>query len=173
MAHVLDHSNHHQVYTDFRFIGKCNYIKLPPQYLWDNTSLQNNSLLFLALQSLADGKPLPQLLSVSSVLRLMYPIPYTCKSLFILGCLCCFHVVFRASEGSQDTYFLWGGVVSLTPNPQPGGPGYPFSLGHHLDLSGMGGPTSSYATASITLRITWPHKPHHYVKVGIPSVGGD
>jgi len=84
MAHVLDHSNHHQVYTDFKFIGKCNYIKLPPQDLWDNTSLQNNSLLFLALQSLADGKPLPQLLSVFSVLRLTYPIPYTCKSLFTI-----------------------------------------------------------------------------------------
>jgi len=40
MAHVSDHSNHHQVYTDFTFTGKCNYIKLPSQYLWDNTSLQ-------------------------------------------------------------------------------------------------------------------------------------
>jgi hypothetical protein len=30
----------------------------------------------------------------------------------------------------------------------------------------------AYATASIALGITWPHKPHHYVKVGIPS-GGD
>jgi len=110
MTHVLNHSNHHQVYTNFKFIGKCNYIKLPPQYLWDNTSLPNNSLLFLALQSLADGKPLPQLLSVFSVLRLTYQIPYTCKSLFMLSCLCCFHVVFQASEGSQDTYFLWGGV---------------------------------------------------------------
>ena len=25
---------------------------------------------------------------------------------------------FQASQGSQDTYFLQGGVVSLTPNPQ-------------------------------------------------------
>jgi hypothetical protein len=30
----------------------------------------------------------------------------------------------------------------------------------------------AYATASIALGIMWPHKPHHYVKVGIPS-GGD
>jgi hypothetical protein len=29
----------------------------------------------------------------------------------------------------------------------------------------------AYATASIALGITWPHKPHHYVKVGIPSGG--
>jgi hypothetical protein len=27
----------------------------------------------------------------------------------------------------------------------------------------------AYATASIALRIMWPHKPHHCVKVGIPS----
>ena len=27
----------------------------------------------------------------------------------------------------------------------------------------------AYATASIALRIMWPHKSHHYVKVGIPS----
>ena len=32
--------------------------------------------------------------------------------------------LFQKSEGSQDTYFLWGGVVSLTPNLQPGGPVY-------------------------------------------------
>jgi hypothetical protein len=33
----------------------------------------------------------------------------------------------------------------------------------------MGGPTSSYATAGIVVRIVLPHKPHHYVKVRIPS----
>ena len=38
MAHVSAHSNRQQVYTDFRFTGKCSYIKLPSQYLWDNTS---------------------------------------------------------------------------------------------------------------------------------------
>jgi hypothetical protein len=57
MAHVSDHSKHHQVYMDFKFTGKCNYIKLPSQYLWNNTSLQKHLLLFLALQSLADHKP--------------------------------------------------------------------------------------------------------------------
>jgi hypothetical protein len=31
----------------------------------------------------------------------------------------------------------------------------------------------AYATASIALRIMWPHKPHHYVKVGTFSGGGD
>jgi hypothetical protein len=40
-----------------------------------------------------------------------------------------------------------------------------------LDLASMGCHTSIIATASIGLRVIWPHKPHHYVKVGIPSVG--
>jgi hypothetical protein len=29
----------------------------------------------------------------------------------------------------------------------------------------------AYATVSIALGIMWPHKPHHYFKVGIPSGG--
>jgi hypothetical protein len=29
-----------------------------------------------------------------------------------------------------------------------------------FDLSGMGGPTSSYATAGVALRVIWPRKPH-------------
>ena len=40
-----------------------------------------------------------------------------------------------------------------------------------FDLSGLGDPASSYATASLALRIIWPHKPHHYVKVGTCSGG--
>jgi hypothetical protein len=31
--------------------------------------------------------------------------------------------------GFVTTYFLWGGVVSLTPNPEPGGTGYHFLSG--------------------------------------------
>jgi hypothetical protein len=34
----------------------------------------------------------------------------------------------------------------------------------------MGDPASNYATSVITLWIVWPHKPHHYVRVEIPSV---
>jgi hypothetical protein len=41
-----------------------------------------------------------------------------------------------------------------------------------FDLSGMSDPTSSYATAGIPLRIIWPRKPHHCVRVGIPTGGG-
>ena len=77
--HVLDQSNHHQVYTDFKFIGKCNYIKLPSQYLWDNASLQKNVLLlFLGLQSLMDRKHLPQLPCV------LGPATYLSNSLYLL-----------------------------------------------------------------------------------------
>jgi hypothetical protein len=40
-----------------------------------------------------------------------------------------------------------------------------------FDLSGMGDPTSSYATAGITLRVTESHKPPHYCKAETPSGG--
>jgi hypothetical protein len=40
-----------------------------------------------------------------------------------------------------------------------------------LDLSGMGDPTSSYATAGIALRVSGAFKPHHHDKVETPSVG--
>jgi hypothetical protein len=36
-----------------------------------------------------------------------------------------------------------------------------------LDLSGLGGPTSSYATAGIALRVSGASKPHHHDKVGV------
>jgi hypothetical protein len=35
-----------------------------------------------------------------------------------------------------------------------------------LDLSGMGDPTNSYATAGIALRVLGVLKPHHHDKVG-------
>jgi hypothetical protein len=40
-----------------------------------------------------------------------------------------------------------------------------------LNLSGLGGPTSSYATAGIALRVSGVLKPHHHDKMGIASVG--
>ena len=40
-----------------------------------------------------------------------------------------------------------------------------------FDLSGLGDPASSYATADLVLRIIWPHEPHHYIKVGTTSGG--
>jgi hypothetical protein len=41
----------------------------------------------------------------------------------------------------------------------------------HLDPTGMGGPTGSYATAGIALRVSGALKPHHHDKVEIPLVG--
>jgi hypothetical protein len=40
-----------------------------------------------------------------------------------------------------------------------------------LDLSGMGDPISSYATADIALRVSGALKPHHHDKVETPLVG--
>jgi hypothetical protein len=40
-----------------------------------------------------------------------------------------------------------------------------------LNLSGLDGLTSSYATISIALRVSGALKPHHHNKVGIASVG--
>jgi hypothetical protein len=52
-------------------------------------------------------------------------------------------------KASRKNIFLWVGLVipRPTPNPQPGEWFITF------DPSGMGGPNSSYVTASITLRI--------------------
>jgi hypothetical protein len=38
-------------------------------------------------------------------------------------------------------------------------------------MSGMGDPTSSYATAGIALTVSGALKPHHHGKVETPSVG--
>jgi hypothetical protein len=68
--------------------------------------------------------------------------------------------------------FLLCGVVSSTPNPQPGGAGYPFLSGSSpLTCQAWEALPVAYTTASIALGIMWPHKPHHYIKVGIPSGG--
>jgi hypothetical protein len=47
---------------------------------------------------------------------------------------------------------------NLAPRPTPNleGKGIPFCLGHHLEPVWHWRPTSSYATASIALRIIWP-----------------
>jgi hypothetical protein len=48
--------------------------------------------------------------------------------------------------------FLWGGVVSPTPNRQPVGPNYtPIVWVLTLDLYAMAGPTSIYANVSVIL----------------------
>jgi hypothetical protein len=55
-------------------------------------------------------------------------------------------------EISKQIQVLQGEIVSPTPNPQPGGPGCPFLSGViTFDLSGMGAPASSCATAGTAL----------------------
>jgi len=66
-------------------------------------------------------------------------------------------------------------VLAHRSNPQPGGPMYLFVWVLSFDLSGKGGPTSSYATAGIALRIIASRKPPYpakdaFVKVEIPFV---
>ena len=114
------------MYTDLKIIGECNYIKLPSQYLWDNTSLQKNFLLllFLALQFLVDRKPLPQFPSA-----VLSPATYVSNALYLqiilhAGLSLLFPSGFQLQKVLK-TYFVWGEVVSLMPNPQPVGPGYP------------------------------------------------
>jgi len=115
MAHVSHHSNHHQVYTDLKFTGKCNYIKLPSQNLWDNTSLQKNILLFLALQSLADRKPKTVASHVLGPAGLSLLIP----SGFRLQKVLKIHISYGVGlSASRPTFNLED-------------QGIPFSLGHH------------------------------------------
>ena len=119
MTHVSDHSNHHQVYTDFKCTGKCNYIKLPSQYLWDNTSLQkkkNLLLLFLALQTLADPKP------KTIAIRVLGPANYVSISLYLqiivhAGLSPPFPSAFRLQKVFQIHIFFMG--WGCQPHAQP------------------------------------------------------
>ena len=70
------------------------------------------------------------------------------------------------SWGFITIFFLWGGVVSLMPNPKPGGPGYSFQFGSSpLTCLTWEAPPIAYPTISIAIRITWSHRPHHYFKM--------
>jgi hypothetical protein len=58
--------------------------------------------------------------------------------------------------------FLQGRVVSPTPNPPTWRTRVSLLVWHlPRNLSGMGGPTSSYAAASIAFEIIGAHKPSH------------
>ena len=69
-------------------------------------------------------------------------------------------------------HFFMGGVCR--PHAQPSKKWtrvYVFVWVITFDLFGMGGPTSSYATARIAIRVTWPRKPYHRVSVVTPLGG--
>jgi hypothetical protein len=70
---------------------------------------------------------------------------------------------------SEINAFYGAGLSTLRPTPNVEDQGIPFCLDHYLWPALHERPTSSCATAGIVLRIVWPRKPHHYVKVGIPA----
>jgi len=82
-------------------------------------------------------------------------------------CVCVFHYY-----GSQQWVFMLVMSLAWCANSKLDGPGYPF-LGCVItfDLSCIWDPTATRITASIAVRIIWPHKPHHY-NMQIPSGGG-
>jgi hypothetical protein len=60
----------------------------------------------------------------------------------------------RLIVGFRNKLFLRCGVVSPTPNPQPGGPGYPFSSGSScLTCLAWKALPAAYATASIAVGV--------------------
>ena len=87
--------------------------------------------------------------------------------------LCCFRPVCNVRSFSTTICFTgWG----CQPHAQP--PTWRtrvslFVWVNTFDLSGTWCHTSSVTTASTALRIIWPHKPHHYVKVGITFRWGE
>jgi hypothetical protein len=84
----------------------------------------------------------------------------TRKSLFLLGRLKCSRPAAIIKRFSTKD-FLRGGVVNPMPNPQPGGPGYPF-----LSESS---PLTCPAWEALPVAMLRPRKPHHYAKVGITA----
>jgi len=85
--------------------------------------------------------------------------------------LCCFHPVSNFISFLTNISFTgW----DCQPHAQPPTWRTRVSLSVWVitfDLSGTWCHKSSITTTRIALRIMWPRKPHHYVKVGIPSVG--
>jgi hypothetical protein len=69
------------------------------------------------------------------------------------------HCVPRLIIGFRNNSYLQGEVVSLKPNPQPGGPGYPLLSGPSPSTcpARVAVPVAN-ATAGIALRISWPRK---------------
>jgi hypothetical protein len=89
-----------------------------------------------------------------------------------------FWLIFLSFFPSEADYlgpeqFNFYGVRLLVSRPTPNleDQGIPLVWPLPLDLSCMGAPTSSYATADIALRVSRALKPHHHDKVETPSVG--
>jgi hypothetical protein len=106
------------------------------------------------------------------------PLPYSmypgsCPFVFAIAVfvLCSFLLSEARHEVSKQYFFYGVRLSAARPTPTERTRASLFVWIITFGLSGMGGPTSSCATTSIALRIIWPHKPHHYVKVGM-TLGG-
>jgi len=136
------------------FLSFTNSLHLLTPSTW--RSLSTSSLtLYALLQELEDSLQLPKYI----------PSPFPSiiiKSIQLIPLL-----NFR-----NNKFFYCVGFLTPRQTPQPGGPGYPFLSGSSpLTCLAWEAPPVAYATASIALRIMWPHKHYHYVKVGTPSGG--
>ena len=116
--------------------------------------------------TILDGSSsLPQLSSA-----VLGPVTYVCNSLPLqitvhAGLSLLFPSGFQFQKVLKIQIFYGVGLSASCQTPNLQNQAIPFCLGHHLDLSGMGGPNSSYGTASTALRIIWSCKPHRYFKV--------
>jgi hypothetical protein len=90
-------------------------------------------------------------------------------SFFWHYCPCCTRASSCSEASQQNILFIAWGFQTHAQPPTWRTRIYLFVWFITFDLSDRGDPTSSYATTSVALRIIWPRKPHHYIKVGIPS----
>ena len=106
-------------------------------------------LLQSALQPLVGFDLLYNFVPQSSIFTLLSPVnPF--RALVVLFCICRNYYL----QPSQQRKFFQGVVASRTPNPLPQRTGVSLLVWIiTFDLSSKGGPTSSYATAGIALRI--------------------
>jgi hypothetical protein len=98
---------------------------------------------------------------------------YICMPVCMYVCILPFCRGFRGLISGFET-FVFFTVIGRQPLAQPPTWRTRISLLVRIipfDLSGLGDPTSSYATAGIALRVILPRKPHHYVKVETLSGG--
>jgi hypothetical protein len=90
--------------------------------------------------------------------------PCSCWVIFVVS------IRFPTLKASQQNIFMgWGQPYAQAPTWRCRVSFFVWVI--TLDLCGMRGPTSSNATTSIVPRIIWLRRLHHYIKVGIPSMG--
>jgi hypothetical protein len=110
---------------------------------------------------------LPSALQLRASFGLLNNLP-----LFFINWVPCIYFILEADYLVSQQFNFYGVRLlasRLTPNLED--QGIPLCLVRPLNLSGMGDPTNSYATAGIALRVSGALKPHGHVKVETPSMG--